>query len=206
VGPVVRNEVFFFAAILGVAALMVLREWLAMPKAAEDTAADDAERKRLVRDRQRQARWLVAAGATFVLVLLILTADFLYARTNDAPPNEKELYVMSGVVRVPMDSIGDGALHFYRATVNGKPESFMVLHRANGEWFAGIAGCLICGRHGYRQEGNNAICRNCGAEIPISELGKTGGCNPIPVPTSMDSGDLVIQASDLSQSIPVFQP
>ena len=205
VGPVVRNEVFFFAAILGVAAVMVLREWLAMPKAAEDIVADDAERKRLARDRQRQARWLVAAGVTFVLVLLILTADFLYARTNDAPPNEKELYVMSGVVRVPTDAIGDGALHFYRATVNGKPESFMVLRRVNGEWFAGIAGCLICGRHGYRQEGNNAICRNCGAEIPLSELGKTGGCNPIPVPTSMDNSDLVIQASDLSQSIPVFQ-
>jgi high-affinity iron transporter len=205
VGPVVRNEVFFFAAILGVAAVMVLREWLAIPKAAEDTVIDDTERKRLARERQRQGRWLVAAGATFVLVLLILTADFVYARTNDAPPNEKELYVMSGVVRVPTDMIGDGALHFYRATVNGKPESFMVVRRANGEWFAGIAGCLICGRHGYRQEGNNAVCRNCGAEIPLSELGKTGGCNPIPLPTSMDNSDLLIQASDLSQSIPVFQ-
>jgi FTR1 family protein len=204
-GPVVRNEVFFFAAILGVAAVMVLREWLSMPKPAETTAADDAERLRLVRERQRQSRWLVAAGATFVLVLLILTADFLYARTNEAPPDEKVLYVMDGVVRVPTDAIGDGALHFYRATVNGKPESFMVLRRANGQWFAGIAGCLICGRHGYRQEGAQAICRNCGAEIPLSQLGESGGCNPIPVSTQLENGDLIIQASDLSQNIPVFQ-
>ena len=27
IGPIVRNEVFFFAVILGAAALVVLREW-----------------------------------------------------------------------------------------------------------------------------------------------------------------------------------
>ena len=206
VGPVVRNEVFFFAAILGVAAVMVLREWLALPKEAENPAIDEVERNRVRRERQRQARWLVAAGATFVMVLLILTADFLYARTNEAPPDEKLLYVMSGVVHVPTDGIADGALHFYRAAVNGKPESFMVIRRSNGDWLAAIAGCLICGRHGYRQEGNYAVCRNCGAEIPISQLGESGGCNPIVVPSHLDGGDLIIQASDLSQTIPAFQP
>jgi high-affinity iron transporter len=31
VGPIVRNDVFFFAVILGAAALIMLREWLALP-------------------------------------------------------------------------------------------------------------------------------------------------------------------------------
>ena len=31
-GPIVRNEFFFFAVILGAAALLVLREWLALPR------------------------------------------------------------------------------------------------------------------------------------------------------------------------------
>ncbi len=30
VGPIVRNEFFFFVVILGAAALLVLREWLAL--------------------------------------------------------------------------------------------------------------------------------------------------------------------------------
>ena len=36
IGPIVRNEVFFFVVILGAAALVVLREWFS----AKDPAAD----------------------------------------------------------------------------------------------------------------------------------------------------------------------
>ncbi len=35
IGPIVRNEVFFFAVILGVAALLVLREWFGARGAGE---------------------------------------------------------------------------------------------------------------------------------------------------------------------------
>jgi high-affinity iron transporter len=204
VGPVVRNEVFFFAAILGVAALLVLREWLLLPKAAESGAASEAERSRLVAERQRQASWLLAAGVTFVVVTLILTADFLYARTAAAPPETMKLNVENGLVRVPIEGIGDGSLHFFRADVSGTEESFMVIRKADGQWIAAIDGCMICGRHGYKQEGTNAICRNCGAEIPLSTMGQVGGCNPIAMPTDLEGGELVLKASDLSQAIPVF--
>jgi high-affinity iron transporter len=205
IGPVVRNDVFFFAAILGVAALLVLREWLAVRTVAESGAGNEAERRRLALERQRQARWLVAAGATFVIVTLILTADFLYARTAAAPPEAPTLGVAAGLVRVPVEGLGDGNVHFFRADIDGTPQSFMVLRKTDGNWIAAIDGCMICGRHGYRQEGTNVICRNCGAVIPISTMGQVGGCNPIAVPARLENGALVLQASDLSRSIQVPQ-
>jgi uncharacterized membrane protein len=203
IGPVVRNDIFFFAAILGVAALLVLREWLAVRTAAEGSANSEAERAGLKLERQRQARWLIAAGAGFVVVMLILTADFLYARTAAAPPEAQTLAVTDGLVRVPVDGLGDGNLHFFRADVNGASQSFMVIRKPDGKWVAAIDGCMICGRHGYRQEGSNVICRNCAAEIPISTMGQVGGCNPVAVPSQLEGSELVVKAMDLAQPVQV---
>ena len=204
-GPVVRNEVFFFAAILGVAALLVLREWLALPRGSEAGSASEAERLALAKERRKQGRWLLAAGATFVIVMLILTANFLYARTAAAAPDAQTLEVNGGVLRVPIADVDDGKVHFYSADVNGTMLGFMVIHKPDGQWVAAIEGCMICGRHGYRQEGENVICRNCGAEIPISTLGTVGGCNPIVMPSHVEAGSLVIESADLGRAIQVPQ-
>src|SRR6204780_3701898 len=45
VGPLVANEFFFFAVILGAAALLVLREWFGARKPAEDPAINPAEKR-----------------------------------------------------------------------------------------------------------------------------------------------------------------
>jgi FTR1 family protein len=205
IGPVVRNEVFFFAAILGVAALLVLREWLAVRATSESNSGNEAERSRLALERKKEARWMIAACATFVIVTLILTADFLYARTAAAPPEAQTLAVDAGMVRVPTAGLGDGNLHFFRAVVDGTPQSFMIVRKMDGQWIAAIDGCMICGRHGYRQEGTDAVCRNCGAVIPMSTMGQVGGCNPVAMSSHMENGELVLQASDLSRSVQVAQ-
>jgi high-affinity iron transporter len=204
-GPVVRNEMFFFAAILGVAALLVLREWLALPRPPALGAASEAERLRLAVERRKQARWLLAAGVTFVTVMLILTAEFVYARTAAAAPDAQALEVIGGVVRVPLADVSDGNVHFYSADVGGTMLGFMVIRKPDGKWVAAIEGCMICGRHGYRLEGANVICRNCGAEIPVSTLGTVGGCNPIVMPSHVEAGDLVIESADLGRAIQVPQ-
>ena len=204
-GPVVRNEIFFFAAILGVAALLVLREWLALPRSSASSTASEAERLRLAAERRKQARWLPAAGATFVTVMLILTANFLYARVAAAAPDAQTLEVNGGMVRVPIADVDDGKVHFYSADVDGTTLGFMVIRKPDGKWVTAIEGCLICGRHGYRQEGSNVICRHCGAEIPISTLGTVGGCNPIVMSSHVEAGDLVIDSADLSRAIQIPQ-
>jgi uncharacterized membrane protein len=148
---------------------------------------------------------LLAAGATFVTVMLILTANFLYARTAAAAPDAQTLEVSGGVLRVPLAYIDDGNVHFYSADVDGTMLGFMVIRKPDGKWVAAIEGCMICGRHGYRQEGANVICRNCGAEIPISTLGTVGGCNPIVMPSHVEAGSLVIEPADLGRAIQVPQ-
>ncbi len=86
IGPIVRNELFFFVFIFGAAMLLVLREWLAVSHAkAAIEGAGEAEKRLLQSQNRRHQRWMIAAASACLAVILVLTADFIYARANSAP-------------------------------------------------------------------------------------------------------------------------
>ena len=201
IGPVARNDVFFFVVILGAAALLVLREWLAMSHggATPVTAANDAERRRWEWERRKQRRWMFAAAFICLAVVLALTADFIYARAAAAAPQAKLLVPQGNQVRIPLVEVNDANLHFFTVEVQGTVVRFLVIRKPGG-WGAALDACLICGPAGYRQEGSNVICRNCAAAIYIPSIGDTGGCNPIGVPSRVEGDALVVDLAQLAQA------
>jgi high-affinity iron transporter len=200
VGPIVRNEVFFFAVILGVAALVVLREWFSARRPAEDSAANPAERRMREWEYHRQRRWSFAAAILCSLVVVSLAAEFAYARATNAPTPGKMLAVENNHVRIPLSELTDSSLHFYTAEVNGTVIRFLVIHQTNGDYATALDACQICGRSGYRQEGQNIICRNCGASIYVPSIGDHGGCNPIPVKSNVAGGEVIVDLSALADA------
>src|ERR1019366_10266744 len=97
-GPIVRNEVFFFAVILGAAALLGLREWMvARGKPGEDVTGA-AERRRLEWERRKQRRWAFASAFTCTAVILILAAEFAYTRVT-ATTEARAIQAEGSVVR-----------------------------------------------------------------------------------------------------------
>jgi len=197
IGPIVRNEVFFFAVILGVAALAVMREWFGARKPAEDPAVNPAERRMREWEFRRQRRWSFAAAILCVLVVVSLAAEFAYSRALAAPTPAKALVAQDGRVRISLSELTDSSLHFYTADVNGTVIRFLVIHQTNGNYSVALDACQICGRAGYRQEGQNVICRNCGATIYIPSIGDRGGCNPIPVKSNVAGGEVIVDLSAL---------
>ena len=91
-------------------------------------------------------------------------------------------------------------MHFYTADVNGTVIRFLVIHQTNGNFATALDACQICGRAGYRQEGQNIICRNCGASIYVPSIGEHGGCNPIPVKSTIAGGEVIVDLSALLDS------
>ncbi len=200
IGPIVRNEVFFFVFILGAAALLILREWLARPPgSAPGPEANDAERRRWEWERRKQRRWMFAAAFTCLAVVLALTADFIYARAAAAPPQARLLTPVGQQVRIPLGEVSDSDLHFYTVQVKDSPVRFLVIRKPGG-WGTALDACLICGPAGYRQEGSNVICRNCAAAIYIPSIGNTGGCNPVGVHSQVEGNELVIELAALAQA------
>ena len=205
IGPIVRNEVFFFVVILGAAALVVLREWFSAKKPA---AADlnPAERRMREWEFRRQRRWSFAAAILCIAVVLSLAAEFVYARAMNAPQPARMLVAENSQVRIPLSDLTDSSVHFYTADVNDAVIRFIVMHRGDGDYVTALDACEICGWSGYRQEGQNVVCRNCGATIYLPSVGETGGCNPIPVKSRVDNGEVIVDLSALSSSASLIHP
>jgi len=200
IGPIVRNELFFFVFIFGAAALLVLREWQSASQASSaKAAANDAEKRLLESQNRRQRRWMVAAASACLVVILVLTADFIYARANSAPPASRPVTAVGNDVRIPLSEVQDGNLHLFTINVGGQSLRFLIIKKPNGYGTA-LDACRICGAEGYRQDGQNVICRHCGSAIYVPSVGDQGGCNPIGVPAHIDGGDLVLEVGSLAKA------
>jgi high-affinity iron transporter len=200
IGPIVRNELFFFVFVFGAAMLLILREWQSASheKSAKE-AVGDAERRLLESQNRRARRWMMASTIACLTVILVLTADFIYTRANSAPPVSRAIAAVGNELRVPLSEIQDANLHLFTVDVGGQALRFMVIRKPNGYGTA-LDACRICGAEGYRQDGQNVVCRHCGSAIYVPSIGEQGGCNPIGVPARVEGGDLVMDVSSLTQA------
>jgi FTR1 family protein len=201
IGPIVRNELFFFVFIFGAAALLVLREWQsASHSATAQQVVGQAERRLLEAQSRRQLSWMIAAASACLVVILMLTADFIYARAGAAPPMVAAIAAHGDELRVPLAQVQDGAMHLFAAEIaGGQTVRFMIIKKPDG-WGTALDACRICGAEGYRQDGQNVICRHCGSAIYVPSIGQAGGCNPIGVPAHVDGTDLVLNLASLTQA------
>jgi high-affinity iron transporter len=200
IGPIVRNELFFFVFVFGAAMLLILREWqsAAHEKSAKE-AVGDAERRLLESQNRRARRWMMASTIACLTVILVLTADFIYTRANSSPPVSRAIAAVGNEVRVPVSEIQDANLHLFTVDVGGQALRFMIIKKPNGYGTA-LDACRICGAEGYRQDGQNVVCRHCGSAIYVPSIGELGGCNPIGVPARVEGGELVMDVSSLTQA------
>jgi len=200
IGPIVRNELFFFVFVFGAAALLILREWQSASHAKlTKEATGEAERRLLQSQNRRSQRWMMASTVACLTVILVLTADFIYTRANSAPPTSRPIAAVGNEVRVPLSEVQDSNLHLFIVNIDGQSLRFMVIKKPNG-WGTALDACRICGAEGYRQDGQNVVCRHCGSAIYVPSIGEAGGCNPIGIPARVDGGDLVMDVSSLTQA------
>jgi high-affinity iron transporter len=199
VGPIVRNELFFFVFIFGAAMLLVLREWLTASHTKIASAANEAERRLLTSQHRRSRRWMIAAASACLAVILALTADFIYARAASAPPAAMPVAAVNGIVTIPIQQVQNGNLHIFQVQSGNKSYRFLIIKKPKG-WGIALDACRICGAQGYRQEGQNVICRHCGSAIYIPTIGESGGCNPIGISYQATNSDIVVKLSTIVQS------
>ena len=207
IGPIVRNEYFFFVVILGVAAIVVLREWFALHgsevsgtsgdarRAALDAPANPAEKRLREHEYRRRRGWSFAAAFLCLAVILSLTAEFVYSRASAAPPEAQHVAAVGNVVRIPLAEMSGVSVHFYTVDEQGTALRFFVMRKPDGDFVTALDACQICGRIGYRQEGSILICRNCGAPVNAAEIGMPGGCNPIAFKSRVEGTNIVIDLS-----------
>ena len=198
IGPIVRNELFFFIFIFGAAIVLILREWLT-PPASKNSPANEAEQRLLEAQRRRQRRWMIVASAACLAVILALTADFIYARADSAAPASHIVTPSADLIRVPLTEVQDGNLHIFTVNTSSQEFRFVVIKKPQG-WGVALDACRICGAEGYRQDGQNVVCRHCGSAIYVPTIGEAGGCNPVGLPFQIEGSDIVVNVSSITHA------
>ena len=112
-----------------------------------------------------------------------------------------------GVVRLPVADLADGRAAFYTYQSGDKTIPFFVLRSSDGVIRAAFDACDVCylSRKGYRQEGDEMVCNNCGSRFPSTKINEVeGGCNPAPLDREVQGDTVVIRATDLESGARYF--
>jgi high-affinity iron transporter len=203
IGPIVRNDFFFFVTILALAGLMVLFEARRrQPGAVPESAA---EKRKAAWSARRERLWMVSVYATSFLFILLITAEFIYAKGESTLSAATPVSFVNGVVSIPMTQAADGDLHRYAVSEGGTQIRFLLYQKPDGKVAVVFDACEICGSVGFFKTQNGLVCKNCASPINSQSVGTPGGCNPVPLKASISGGDIVIQEADLGAGARLFK-
>src|SRR6202162_5169217 len=195
IGPIVRNDLFFFITILALAALMVLFE--VKRREAGTLPASDAERRKAVWRARRERLWMASVYASSFVFIVLVTAEFIYTKSVSALSPATDVSFSNGQLSIPLTQVSDGDLHRFEARENGTNVRFWLYKKPDGKVASVFDACQICGPVGFYKGPNGVVCKNCAAPINGQSVGMTGGCNPIPLHAEQTADAVVIQATDV---------
>jgi FTR1 family protein len=202
IGPIVRNDFFFFVTILALAGMMVLFEYRRrMPEALPQSAA---ERRKVQWTARRERMWMVLVYASSLAFISLVTAQFIYAKSASTLSPAAPVKLVNGVATIPVSDVADGDLHRYSATIDGTPVRFWLIKKPDGKVATLFDACEICGPVGFYKNGSTIVCKNCAAPINPQSVGQPGGCNPVPLKATVQGNNVIIAQRDLADGERLF--
>ncbi len=219
IGPIVRNDLFFFVTMLALAGLMILLE-RKRSTPAHDSAAlaalDPAARRKLAWSQRREKMWMSAVVGTSFLFIFLSTAEFIYAKSSTALSPTTAVTLVGQQVTVPLADVNDDKLHRYgvhltddgsHGTAVGRDVEvrFLLFRKPDGVIVSVADACQICGPVGFYVGAQGITCKMCASPLVPQSMGAAGGCNPIPLKSTQAGGMLLVQAADLQTLAPVFE-
>jgi high-affinity iron transporter len=202
IGPIVRNDLFFFVLIFALAALMVLFD--AKRRQPIPEFASSAERRKATWTARKERLWMASVYIFSFLFISTITAEFVYAKSQSALSPATTVSFTNGQLKIPIAQISDGDLHRYQAEENGIQIRFWLYQKPDGRIATVFDACQICGAVGFYKS-SNVVCKNCAAPINPQSVGTAGGCNPIPLIAVQTADSVIIQEADIAAGSRVFE-
>ena len=203
IGPIVRNDLFFFVTILALAALMILFEMKRRQPAVLESSA--AARRKAAWSARRERLWMASVYASSFVFILLVTAQFIYAKTTSQLSPATSITFVAGKASILLSQISDGDLHRYSAVENGVEIRFWLYKKPDGKIATVFDACEICGAVGFYKTSTGIVCKNCSAPVNPQSVGTGGGCNPVPLTAEVSSDAVIIQEADLAAKTALFQ-
>src|SRR5580704_3217380 len=203
IGPIVRNDLFFFVTIVALAALMILFD--AKRRQPVPESASPAQRRKAIWSARKERLWMTAVYIFSFLFIGMVTAEFVYAKSASALSPATEVSFTNGELKIPLAQVANGDLHRYEARENGVEVRFWLYQKPDGKIATVFDACEICGAVGFYKSGNGVVCKNCAAPINPQSVGVKGGCNPIPLEATQTADSVIIKEADIAAGSRVFE-
>jgi FTR1 family protein len=218
VGPLVKDSasIVFTGIMLGFLVLLfIMVPW----QQTKTEGIEGIEKRKALAAVRKERNRKTATG----IVAAILISAFVSAQISALPsgidPVPEKVSTSAGVIKIPAASASDGNLHKYVCDMQhaagencpmhgSKGEAnvrILAIQRTDGSIAAAYDACALCGAGGYVQEGDELICKRCGAPINRDTVGEAGGCNPIPLKYTSDNNEIVIKAKDAGEKADIFK-
>lgn len=148
--------------------------------------------------------WITAL-CLVVLFVAVFTKGFGLLKPEVATTNEAAVINNKEYISIPVSEITAEA-KWYDYEFEGQNIKFFAVRASDGSIKTAFDACDVCfaEKKGYRQEGNEMVCNNCGNRYPISSLGtenKEGwGCWPGYLSNIIEGDNILIKKSDLQSN------
>jgi uncharacterized membrane protein len=170
-----------------------------------DNPAQTRKKKYLVR---RQIRFCVSVLLCMIISLMTVTVGVTYSNKKVELSPPVEIPADGGRIVIPIERVNDGNLHrFVHRVIEGDSATdvrYIVIRKNETTYGIGLDACDVCGASGYFQRKDQVVCILCDVVMNISTIGLPGGCNPVPLKFTIESGNIIIMTDDLEAEVGRF--
>jgi uncharacterized membrane protein len=139
--------------------------------------------------------------------LFALTILILVSCTNQTP-KYPVVHADNGIVKIPLNEVNDGRVHFFSYKSGGKSVNFFIRMDGAEKLHACFDACYTCykKKKGYRVEGTDIICNECNTKFRLADetWKDVGGCAPIALPMEIQGNFILFKAADLGRGEKLF--
>jgi uncharacterized membrane protein len=169
-------------------------------------ANSPAARRKALWSARRERLWMGSVYVSSFLFIMLVTAEFIYAKSLSQPQKATEITFVNGQASIPLKDVSDGDIHFFRANENGVEVRFWLYQKPDGKIATVLDACEICGSVGFYKGTGGVVCKNCAAPINPQSVGMAGGCNPIPLKAETTADAVILREADVAAGSRMFQP
>lgn len=142
------------------------------------------------------------------LASLLAVVALLGFGCGDEAPRYTRVEAVGDTVRLPLDEVADGRVHFYSWEESGTRVNFLVRSDGRGVLHTHLDACYSCYRYkrGFIVEDADLVCIACRLEYPISDEAWDfiGACAPISIHSTVDGDRLLIPRRVLEKAARYF--
>lgn len=218
IGPLVKESasIVFTGIMLGFLVLLfVMVPW----KQINTEGIEGIEKRKALGAMRKERNKKISVGIVAAFLILAFMSAQISALPAGVEPKPEKVSTAGGVMKIPIASASDGNLHKYVCDMKHAAGEACPMHGSSGDSGVRILAmaksdgsvavaydaCALCGAPGYVQEGDELICKRCGAPINPDTIGEAGGCNPIPLKYAVSGDDILMKTEDAGEKADLFK-